>query len=43
MRQLTGVGRNAMKLSKQYQTTQRQILSILRTLSPQHQRCRVSL
>ncbi|MNT23291.1 hypothetical protein D3C72_1587070 [compost metagenome] len=43
VRQLTGVGRYAMKLSKQYQTTQRQILLILRTPSPRHQRCRVSL
>lgn len=41
--QLTGVGRNAMKLSKQYQTTQRQILLILRTRYPRHRKCRVSL
>ncbi len=43
MRQLTRVSSDAMELSKQYQTTQRQILVSVRPLVPRHRRCRVSL
>ena len=43
MRQLTGVSRDTMKLSKQYQTAQRKILLILRTRYPRQRKCRISL